>query len=122
MGCGACLLCLSGLLVTLSLMVKSAMSGLQTISESSTMMIGLVAVPSFSSATVVGGIGNLAFRQVACRAKQARFGANDEVDETVEIEEIDEAREDRDRSEIIDSGLEREDATLAIDGRREAGW
>ena len=37
------------------------------------------------------------------------------------MEEIDEAREERDRSEIIDSGLEREDAALVTEGRREAG-
>ncbi len=43
----------------------------------------------------------------------------DEVDETVEMDEMDEAREDRDRSDIIDSGLERVDATLATDGRRD---
>ena len=85
------------------------------------MMMGFIAVPSFSSATGAGGIGILALRQVACRAKQARFSAIDEVDETVEIEEIEDARDDRDRSEIIDSGLERFDAALAIDGRREGG-
>ena len=67
---------------------------------------------------MAGGKGSLAFRQVACRAKQARFGANDEVDETVETDEIDDALEDRERSVIIDSGLERDDA---IDGRREMG-
>ena len=83
--------------------------------------MGFSAVPSFSSVKVAGGMGSLAFRQVACRAKQARFGAIDVVDETVEIEEIDEAREDRDRSDIIDSGLERVDAVLDIDGRREVG-
>ena len=102
-------------------MLKSAISGLDTISTSSEITIGLFAVPSFSSATVAGGMGNLAFRQVACRARQARLGANDEVDETVEIEEIDEAREDRDRSDIIDSGLERAEVALAIDGRRDGG-
>ncbi len=47
------------------------------------------------------------------------MGANDEVVETVEIEEMDEAREDRERSEIIDSGLERLDAVLVMDGLRE---
>ena len=102
-------------------MVKSAMSGLETSSESSAMTMGLVADPSFSSVTVAGGKGSLAFRQVACRARQVRFGATDEVDEIVEIEEIDEAREDRDRSEIIDSGLERVEAALVMDGRRDGG-
>ena len=75
-------------------------------------------VPSFSSTT--GGIGSPALRQVACRARQARFSAVDEVDETVDREEMDDAREDPDRSDIIDSGLEREDAMLATDGRRES--
>lgn len=84
------------------------------------MTIGLLAVPSFSSITVAGR-GNPAFRHVACRAKQARFGASDEVEDTVETEHIDEAREDRDRSDIIDSGLERVEAALAIDGRLELG-
>ena len=96
------------------------MSGLVVISISSAMTIGFIDVPSFSSATVAGGMGNLALRQVACRAKQARLGATDEVEDTVDIEEMDDARDDRDRSDIIDSGLEREDARLATDGRREA--
>lgn len=82
--------------------------------------MGLLAVPSFSSGTVAGGTGSPALRQVACRAKQARFGAIDEVDETVDTEDIDEAREDRDRSDIIDSGLDLVDAALVIEGRREA--
>lgn len=68
---------------------------------------------------MAGGIGSLALRHVACRAKQARFGANEEVEETVDIEEIEDAREDRDLSEIMDSGLEREDVTLARDGLRD---
>ena len=83
------------------------------------MTIGLVAVPSFSSGT--GGMGSPAFRQVACRAKQARFGAIDEVDETVEMEEIEDARDCVDRSDTIDSGLERVDAELARDGRLDVG-
>jgi hypothetical protein len=82
------------------------------------MTIGLFAVPSFSSITVAGS-GNPALRHVACRAKQARFGASEEVEDTVEMEEIDEARDDRDRSDIIDSGLERVEAALATDGRLE---
>ena len=84
------------------------------------MTIGFVTLPSFSSGTVAGGTGIPALRHVACRAKQARFGARDEVEETVETEEMEDALEDRERSEIIDSGLERVEATLAIDGRREA--
>ena len=48
------------------------------------------------------------------------MGAIDEVDETVDTDEVEEARDERDRSEIMDSGLERE---LATEGRREAnGW
>lgn len=121
MGTCACLLCLCGACNTFSLIVKSIMSGLDTISVSSVMSMGFVAVPSLSSATVAGGIGSPALRQVACRAKQeARCGADDEVEETVDMEEIDDAREDRDRSDIIDSGLEREDATLAPEGLRDA--
>ena len=57
-------------------------------------------------------------RHVACRAKQARGGASDEVVETVLTEEMEEAREERVRSEIMDSGLEREE-TVLMDGRRE---
>jgi len=105
---------------TFSLIEKSAISGLDTISTSSEITIGLFAVPSFSSFTVAGS-GNPAFLHVACRAKQARFGASEDVEDTVEMEEIDEAREDRDRSDIIDSGLERVEATLAMEGRLESG-
>jgi hypothetical protein len=103
--------------MTFSLMVKSAISGLDTISTSSEMMMGLFAEPSFSSSTVAGR-GNPALRHVACRAKQARFGANEEVEDTVEMEEIEDAREDRE-SDIIDSGLDRVEAALVIDGRLE---
>ena len=106
--------------MTFSLIEKSAMSGLDISSPSSEITIGFVAVPSFSSTTVAGS-GSPAFRQVACRAKQARCGAIDETEAAVEIEEMDEARDDRDLSEIIDSGLERVDAALAIDGRLEFG-
>jgi hypothetical protein len=64
-------------------------------------------------------MGNLpAFRHVAWRAKQARCGANEEVVETVLTEEIDEARDDRVRSETMDSGLE-PDETVLIEGRRD---
>ena len=97
----------------------STTSGLHTISISSAITIGFVALPSLSSATVAGGSGSLALRQVACRAKQARFGAIDEVDEMVEIEEMEDAREEREKSENIDSGLDLEDAALVIDGRRD---
>lgn len=86
------------------------------------MTIGFDAVPSFSSATGSGGIVNLMLRQVACRARQARCSAVDEVEEAVDMEDMDEAREDRDRSDIIDSGLDRDDATLAIEGLRDAHW
>ena len=47
------------------------------------------------------------------------MGAPVEMDEAVETEEIDEARDKLERSEIIDSGLERVEATLAIEGLRE---
>jgi len=42
----------------------------------------------------------------------------DEVVETVLTEEIDDAREERVRSDIIDSGLDPEEAVL-VEGRRE---
>jgi hypothetical protein len=101
-------------------MVKSIISGLETISASSAMTMGLASDPSCSSFTAAGR-GSLTFRQVACRAKQARgFGASDEVVETVEMDEIEDALDERERSEIIDSGLEPDDAVL-IDGRRDAG-
>jgi len=94
-------------------------SGLVTISVSSAITIGFVAEPAFSSITIDEGIVSLAFLHVAWRAKQARWGAPVEVDEAVDTEEIDEARDDVERSEIIDSGLERVEVTLAIDGLRE---
>jgi hypothetical protein len=84
-------------------------------------MMGFVALPSLSSFKTAGNADSLpALRQVACRAKQARPGANDAVVETVQTEEMEEAREERIRSEIIDSGLERDDAVSA-DGRRGGG-
>lgn len=59
---------------------------------------------------------NPAFRQVACRAKQAR-GASDEDVETVDTEETEDAREDREWSDIIDSGLDESyELALPIDG------
>ena len=87
------------------------------------MTIGLSALPSFSSTTVAGGSGNLAFRHVACLAKHgARLGATaEDADDIVLMDEMDDAREERDRSEIMDSGLERDD-TLARDGRRDVGY
>lgn len=114
------MVCLLGLCSAFSLMVKSAISGLAAISTSSSlMMIGCTALPSFSS--VQDGIGSLAFRQVACFAKQgARLGAT-EVDEIVLMEEMEEARDERERSEIMLSGLDRDDA-LAIEGRRDVGY
>lgn len=87
-------------------------------------MIGLPAVPStipLLSFQEAGG-GSLTFRQVACRAKQGRYGAKDAFVETVEMDEIEEALDERDRSEIMDSGLEREDAELVMDGRRDVKW
>ena len=99
-------------------MEKSAISGLDIISTSSPMTMGFAADPSFSSLTTAGMAGSPAFRHVACRAKQARFGAIDEVVETVVIDEMDDAGEERVLSESMDSGLEPEDAVL-VDGRRE---
>lgn len=115
------MLCLCGACNAFSPTEKSMTSGLKHIlSDSSLMMIGLVADPSCSSFTTAG-TGSLTLRQVARRAKQARApGAIDEVDETVEMEEMEDARDERDRSDINDSGLEPKDAAL-IDVRREAG-
>lgn len=62
-------------------------------------------------------IGSLTFRQVACLARQGR-GAEAEV-ETVDIEEMEEARDERDESEIMDSGLDPEDVALVTEGRRD---
>lgn len=120
MGCGANFVCLLGLYMALSPMVKSAISGLAAISTSSSAMtMGLMALPSFSS--LHGGIGSLAFRHVACFAKQgARLGAT-EVDEMVLMEEMEDARDERERSDTMLSGLEREDA-LAIEGLRAVGY
>lgn len=63
-------------------------------STSSSIIIGFITLPSISSLTNFKG-GSPAFRQVACRAKQARWGAVVEDVETVEMEETDEDREDR---------------------------
>jgi len=114
------LLCLCGACRAFSLTEKLMISGLVFISVSSPMMMGFDTVPSFSSWTGVGSVGSLGtFLHVAWRAKKALFGAIEEVVETVDTEEIDEARDDRDRSEIMDSGLEPDDAVL-IEGRRAA--
>ena len=75
-------------------------------------------VASFTAAGMTGSLRT--FRHVACRAKQARYGASDDVVETVETDDIEDAREDRDRSEMSDSGLEPEEVVLT-DGRREPG-
>lgn len=90
--------------------------------------MGQETVPSVSSLTSLSG-GSPALRQVACRAKQARFGAMDEVVETVEMEEMEDDREDREWSDIIDSGLELYELADTIDGRRiragalgQSGW
>ena len=94
------------------------MTGLDTISTSSSITIGFVQVPSFSSLTSLRG-GSLTLRQVAWRAKQARCGASDAVVETVEMEEMDDARDDLERSVIIDSGDEPYEFILMIEGRRD---
>lgn len=98
-------------------------SGLvETISVSSPKTVGLISMPTFSSLTGCGNPRSLGtFLHVAWRAKQALFGAAEEVVETVEIDETDEARDERDLSDIMDSGLEPEEAVL-IDGRRDGSW
>lgn len=78
-------------------------------------MMGLVDVPTFISSLRSLRGGNLAFRHVAWRAKQARCGA---IDELVETEEMLDARDER--SETIDSGLEPYEVALIIDGRLES--
>jgi hypothetical protein len=56
---------------------------------------------------------------VAIRAKLARGGAtHEEAEDAVVTDEIEEAREERERSLIIDSGLERDDKVLLTDWRR----
>lgn len=61
-----------------------------------------------------------ALRVVAKRAKLARGGATHEaVDDTVVTDEMDEAREERVWSLIIDSGLERDESVLLAEGLRE---
>lgn len=96
------------------------MIGLETIPPSSSITIGFVMVPSFSSLASQRG-KSPAFRQVACRARQARCGATDEFDETVEIEETDEDRDERELSVIIDSGLDPKESMLIVEGRRVNG-
>lgn len=92
------------------------MTGLDTISTSSSMMIGLIALPSVSSLTNLDG-SNPALRQVAWRAKQARCGAIDEYEDAVETEEIDDERDNLELSDTIDSGLDPVEPMLMIDGR-----
>ena len=82
------------------------------------MIIGFVHVPSFSSLTSLRG-GSLTLRQVAWRAKQARCGANDAYVETVDVEEMDDERDDREWSVIMDSGEEPYDAILVTEGCRD---
>lgn len=93
------------------------MTGLAVIiSTSSSIMIGFIELPSISSLTSFSG-GSPAFRQVACRAKQAR-GAIDDTAEHADMLEMEEDREDLELSDIIDSG---DEVVLIIDGRRESG-
>jgi len=91
-----------------------------TISSSSDRSIGLAAVPSCSLMPCMAsaaGIGIFAHRVVARRARLCRGGAtHDAVDETVVTDEMDDARDERVTSLIIESGLERSE--LLIDGRR----
>lgn len=55
-------------------------------------------------------------------AKQgARPGAMEDADDIVLMEEMEEARDERERSEIMLSGLDRDD-TLASDGLRDGGY
>ena len=85
-------------------------------------MIGLAAVPTCSlmpSITSAFDMGIFAHRVVAKRARLGRGGAtHDAADETVVTEEMDEALDERVKSLIIDSGLERDDKELLIEGRR----
>ena len=104
-----------------SLTVKSDISGLLAISRSSPTMIGFIALPSFqlSSFTGVGRPGMIpALRHVAWRAKpEARPRCCGAMEAVVETEEMEEAREERERSVIMDSGLEPEEA-VETEGRR----
>lgn len=85
-------------------------------SASSRIVIGSAAVPV--PCVLLTGVstivGNLAFRHVANRATQL-LGALVKV---VDTDEIDELREERERSEIIDSGLETDEAEGAKDEDR----
>lgn len=94
------------------------------ISSSSLMMMGWDWLPllSLSSSSMTSALDNgmRAFRVVAMRAKLARGGATHEAaEDTVVTDEMDEARDERDRSLIIDSGLEREERALLTDGLRD---
>lgn len=71
-------------------------------------------MPCMASAA---GSGIFAHRVVAMRAKLGRGGAtHDVIDEAVVTDEIEDARDERVTSLIMDSGLERSE--LLIDGRR----
>lgn len=82
-------------------------------STSSTMVIGSFLEPFWVLVGESNMVGSLAFRHVANLAKQLWYGAPVEVVDTDEMEEL---REERERSEIIDSGLDREEV---IDGASE---
>jgi hypothetical protein len=93
------------------------------ISSSSLIMIGWALLPLFSlsSSSMTSALdrGIRAFRVVAKRAKLARGGATHEAaEDTVVTDEMEEAREDRETSLIMDSGLEREERVLLTDWRR----
>jgi hypothetical protein len=63
--------------------------------------------------------GIRAFRVVARRAKLALGGAtHEEAEETVVTDEMEEARDEREWSLIMDSGLERDERVLLTEGRR----
>lgn len=100
-------------------MAKSG--GLSPLSSlSSTIVIGRAADPSTSSLSSDIGNGSLTLRVVAMRAKLVRLGAGQAtVDDIVVTDEMEDALEERVASVIIDSGLDRADARLMTDGRRE---
>lgn len=96
-------------------MEKLAMSGDASRSASSMMRTCSLDMSLALLAAHPDGTGNRALRHVASLARQAWDGAHVEEAET---DEMDELRDERDRSETMDSGLEPDDEADTSDGRR----
>ena len=103
--------------------LMAKLGGLCSAVSSSLMTIGWAELflLSLSSSSMTSALesGIRAFRVVARRAKLALGGAtHEEAEETVVTDEMEEARDEREWSLIMDSGLERDERVLLTEGRR----